>query len=62
MKRNLLQTIQSGRILVSDGAWGTLLHLSGLEAGECPEMWNLTHRDDVYAIAKGYIDAGPTSS
>jgi len=58
MKRNLLQTIQSGRILVSDGAWGTLLHLSGLEAGECPEMWNLTHRDDVYAIAKGYIDAG----
>ena len=58
MKRNLLQTIQSGRILVSDGAWGTLLHLRGLEAGECPEMWNLTHRDDVYAIAKGYIDAG----
>ena len=58
MKRNVLQTIQSGRILVSDGAWGTLLHLSGLEAGECPEMWNLTHRDDVYAIAKGYIDAG----
>lgn len=58
MKRDLLQTIQSGRTLVSDGAWGTLLHLRGLEAGECPEMWNLTHRDDVFAIAKGYIDAG----
>lgn len=58
MKRDLLQTIQSGRILVSDGAWGTLLHERGLGTGECPESWNLTHREDVHAIAKGYIDAG----
>ncbi|MBN1906656.1 MAG: homocysteine S-methyltransferase family protein [Deltaproteobacteria bacterium] len=50
--------IKKGHILISDGAWGTELHKRGLKPGECPENWNLTHHDDVYAIAKGYIDAG----
>ena len=44
-------------MLVSDGAWGTFLHQRGL-GNDCPELWNLTHRDDVFAIAKSYIDAG----
>jgi len=46
------------RILVSDGAWGTFLQKKGLKAGECPELWNLTHPDDVLEIAQSYIDAG----
>jgi 5-methyltetrahydrofolate--homocysteine methyltransferase len=29
-----------------------------LQPGECPELWNITHRDDVFLIAKSYIDAG----
>ncbi len=44
--------------MISDGAWGTFLQAKGLAAGECPEMWNITHRSDVLEIAKSYIAAG----
>jgi 5-methyltetrahydrofolate--homocysteine methyltransferase len=33
------------------------LHEKGLLPGECPELWNLSRPDDIYAIAKSYIDA-----
>ncbi len=56
--KSLLSALKSGSVLVSDGAWGTLLHERGLKAGECPELWNITHRTDVFSIAKGYIEAG----
>lgn len=56
--KSLLAELKKGRTLISDGAWGTFLHERGLEPGECPELWNVTHRDDVFAIAKSYIDAG----
>ncbi|HPT32474.1 MAG TPA: homocysteine S-methyltransferase family protein [Prolixibacteraceae bacterium] len=46
------------RVLVSDGAWGTFLQQKGLQPGECPELWNLTHRQEVMDIARSYIDAG----
>lgn len=53
--QNILKT---GRILISDGAWGTFLQARGLKAGECPELWNLVHPEEVFGIAKSYIDAG----
>ena len=56
--KSILKALAEGNVLVSDGAWGTFLHKRGLKAGECPELWNLTHRNDVFAIAKSYIDAG----
>jgi len=55
---SLLARLQPGRPLVSDGAWGTFLHQRGLQPGECPELWNVTHRADVAAIAESYIAAG----
>ncbi len=54
----ILEKLKQGKILVSDGAWGTFLQQKGLKPGECPEEWNLTHPDEVYDIAKSYIDAG----
>lgn len=54
----LIDEIRKGRVLVSDGAWGTFLQKKGLKVGECPESWNLTHPEEVYDIAKSYIDAG----
>ena len=57
MKRALLDLIRN-RVLVSDGAWGTFLQQKGLRPGECPELWNVTHRDDVLAIARSYVEAG----
>ncbi len=54
----IVDQIKAGKVLVSDGAWGTFLHAKGLKAGECPELWNITHAEDVVDIARGYIDAG----
>lgn len=50
--------VKKGKILSSDGAWGTYLFKKGLASGSCPEEWNLTHYDDVFDIAKSYILAG----
>jgi 5-methyltetrahydrofolate--homocysteine methyltransferase len=54
----LVEAIRKGRVLVSDGAWGTFLHQKGLKPGECPESWNLSRRSDVLDIARSYADAG----
>ncbi|MCB9208668.1 MAG: homocysteine S-methyltransferase family protein [Ignavibacteriales bacterium] len=55
---SLIEKINQGKVLVSDGAWGTFLHQSGLQPGECPELWNVLNPDAVYKIAKSYVDAG----
>lgn len=56
--RKIIHEIQKGRVLVSDGAWGTFLQKKGLTPGECPEQWNVTRSEDIFDIAKSYIDAG----
>lgn len=53
----LLDALSKKQVLVSDGAWGTFLYKRGLEAGDCPELWNDTHRSDVLAIARSYVEA-----
>ncbi|MFO7370335.1 MAG: homocysteine S-methyltransferase family protein [Bacteroidales bacterium] len=50
--------IARGKILVSDGAWGTFLQQKGLGAGQCPELWNLDRPNEVLEIAQSYITAG----
>lgn len=45
-------------ILFFDGAMGTMLQNKGLTSGELPEMWNITHSEDIYEIHKSYVDAG----
>lgn len=54
----ICDAVKSGRILVSDGAWGTTLQKMGLRPGECPEAWNLNRFENVKAVAKSYIEAG----
>ncbi|MBX3009013.1 MAG: homocysteine S-methyltransferase family protein [Melioribacteraceae bacterium] len=56
--KSLLEEIKKGKILISDGAWGTFLQKKGLEPGECPEHWNIIKRDSVLEIAQSYINAG----
>jgi len=57
MKR-IAEQIANGKIYVSDGAWGTILQQKGLQPGECPELWCLTHRNEALDIARSYISAG----
>lgn len=54
----LLLELERKKILVSDGAWGTELLKKGFQSGSCPELWNLEKPDEIYSIAKTYIDAG----
>lgn len=54
----IIQEINKGRMLVSDGAWGTFLQKKGLQPGECPEEWNLSRAEDVLDIAQSYVKAG----
>ena len=56
--KKIIDKIKTKKILISDGAWGTFLQQKGLQPGECPELWNITHRDEVLAIAQSYVDAG----
>jgi len=54
----IVDALKSGRILVSDGAWGTFLQKLGMKPGESPELWAVEHYDEVKNIAQSYIDAG----
>lgn len=58
MSEKVFDIIRSGKILVSDGAWGTMLQASGLKNGECPESWNLLYPEKVGTIARSYYEAG----
>lgn len=53
-----LQALCEGKRLVSDGAMGTMLQSLGLEAGQCPESWNLTHPEAVQKVHRAYLEAG----
>ncbi len=44
--------------LLADGATGTTLFNMGLEAGDAPELWNVTFPDRVRALYRGPIEAG----
>ena len=54
----IVEDLKEKGILFSDGAWGTMMQERGLQPGECPDEWSLSHPDEIYAIAKAYIDAG----
>lgn len=54
----LLAEIDRNSWLLADGAWGTELQQRGLEPGSSPELWNLTHREEVSSVAKSYVENG----
>jgi len=54
----LLERIESGETLISDGGIGTYLQSHGLEAGGDPEEFNITNPETVKLMAKEYYDAG----
>jgi 5-methyltetrahydrofolate--homocysteine methyltransferase len=54
----LLDELAKKRLLVGDGAWGTLLQSRGLEPGSCPEIWNVEEPDKVRSVAADYVRAG----
>jgi 5-methyltetrahydrofolate--homocysteine methyltransferase len=57
-KQKIVDAVKSGKVLISDGAWGTFLQKKGLKPGECPELWAVDRPADVKEIAQAYFAAG----
>ena len=57
-KRDLLEIIKSGKVVLSDGATGSYLQTKGLEPGGCPEYMCHSHPDVVREMAKQYFQNG----
>jgi 5-methyltetrahydrofolate--homocysteine methyltransferase len=60
MKRSeaFLDRLRAGRVLLADGATGTMLQAMGLAPGEAPEAWLLEKPDQIRALHRGYVEAG----
>lgn len=48
----------ANHVVILDGGMGTLLQERGLQPGDMPERWNLSHPEDIVAIQKDYYDNG----
>ena len=55
---SLRERLAQGDILISDGAMGTFLQARGLQPGECPEEWCISHPEVVKEIHEAYLAAG----
>jgi 5-methyltetrahydrofolate--homocysteine methyltransferase len=58
VKENILSRLQSGRVLVADGATGTMLQAAGLPTGWPPERWVLENPDPIRDLQRAYVEAG----
>lgn len=54
---NFLEFLKSNNVFF-DGGMGTLLQAKGLQAGELPERWNLSHPQIIQEIHRDYYNAG----
>lgn len=53
-----LQAVQSGNLLISDGATGTNLQRRGLPAGKPSDLWVFDNPEEVVRLHREFIDAG----
>lgn len=58
MEKTLLEHLQSGQLLIADGATGTMLMAAGLPPGSAPELWNMERPEQILALHRAYLEAG----
>jgi methionine synthase I (cobalamin-dependent) len=59
MVRNGLQSLlEKYPVILADGAMGTMLFEAGLNSGDSPQGWNVSHPERVQAVHRAYLDAG----
>jgi len=58
MSNRFLELLATRPWLLADGATGTNLFAAGLQSGEAPELWNLSHPERIAALHRSFIDAG----
>ncbi len=57
MPKDIIEDLDR-KVLICDGAMGTMLQEKGLPAGVPPEEWDLSHPERVEEIHRAYIEAG----
>ncbi len=58
MNKAQFKEMVSNKILILDGATGTLLQKRGMPSGICPEQWVIEHPEVIVDIQKEYVSAG----
>ena len=58
MKSMKITDLFGKKIIICDGAMGTMLQKYGLKAGELPELLNFTHPETIKEIHRAYYRAG----
>ncbi len=54
---NIVDRIHNG-IFILDGGTGSILQERGLQPGELPETWNITHPEEIERLAREYYESG----
>ena len=55
---DIISRLKSGRVIVADGATGTMLQAAGLPAGTPPDRWVLENPDPIRDLQRAYVRAG----
>jgi 5-methyltetrahydrofolate--homocysteine methyltransferase len=55
---DITSRLKSGRVIVADGATGTMLQKAGLPMGTPPERWVLENPDPIRDLQRAYVEAG----
>jgi 5-methyltetrahydrofolate--homocysteine methyltransferase len=55
---HILSRLKSDRVIVVDGAMGTMLQAAGMPSGMPPEGWLLKNPDSVRSVHSAFIEAG----
>ena len=58
MTREEFRTLTELKIVILDGATGSMLQKNGMPAGACPEQWILENPEVMLRIQMDYIEAG----
>jgi methionine synthase I (cobalamin-dependent) len=58
MRKNILAVLESGTVLIADGATGTMLQAAGLPTGKPGEAWILERPEEILKLHHAYLDAG----
>jgi len=53
-----LALLDGHKVVIADGAMGTMLFSAGLQFGDPPEAWNVSEPNLVRRIHRGYLEAG----
>ena len=50
-----MELFNGEKSIFMDGGMGTMLQARGLQAGEAPDLWNLSHPEEVQAVHRAYL-------